>query len=83
MPDDVWYGSSTCSLSSDEMSIKKGVNGDVYKHWPCCPEKAMAIEVSNQPTPSPGPEVAGVTKIKAVEAVGGKKGKYLMYAGYV
>ncbi|KAL3448125.1 major facilitator superfamily domain-containing protein [Aspergillus insuetus] len=81
MPDDVWYGSSTCSLSSDEMSIKRGVNGDVYKHWPCYPEKAMAIEVSNQPTPSSGPEVAGVTKIKAVEAVGGKKGKYLMYAG--
>ncbi|KAL2823831.1 major facilitator superfamily domain-containing protein [Aspergillus cavernicola] len=78
MPDDVWSGSSTCSQSSDGMSVK-GMN-EFDKSWSCC-EKDMDVEVNVKIPSNVAPEVAGVTKIKAVEAVGGKKGKYFMYAG--
>jgi hypothetical protein len=81
MPDDVWSGSSTCSLSSDGLSIIKG-RQEFYKAWPSHPEKNMDIEVHKQ-AHNEALEVPGVTKIKAFEAVGGKKGKYFMYAGYV
>ncbi|KAL4864426.1 hypothetical protein BDV12DRAFT_11606 [Aspergillus spectabilis] len=79
MPDDVWSGSSTCSLSSDGLSIIKG-RQDFYKAWPSRPEKNVDIEVDKQ-AHNEALEVPGVIKIKAVEAVGGKKGKYFMYAG--
>ncbi|RDW68935.1 putative siderochrome-iron transporter [Aspergillus mulundensis] len=80
MLDDVWAGSSTCSLSSDGISVEK-MKQEFHKAWPQCPEKAMDFEVNEKPPQDEPVEVAGVTKIKAVEAVGGKKGKYFMYAG--
>ncbi|KAL3469937.1 major facilitator superfamily domain-containing protein [Aspergillus californicus] len=78
MPDDVSSGSSTCSQStrsSDEIAVQKARN-EFYKR-PHYPKKVANVEVNAKPAS----EVAGVTKIKAVEAVGGKKGKYFMYAG--
>ncbi|KAL4924858.1 putative siderochrome-iron transporter [Aspergillus undulatus] len=83
MPDDVRPGSSTCSLSSDGISIKKQ---EFLNAWLSYPEKDMDIEVNekqvNEKPPQNEPvEAAGVTKIKAVEAVGRTKGKYVMYAG--
>ncbi|KAL2867642.1 putative siderochrome-iron transporter [Aspergillus lucknowensis] len=81
MPDDVWSGSSTCSLSSDKMSVQKGMNGKIHSHWPRCAEKGMGVEVSEENPQNVTSEVAGVSKIKAVEAVGGRKGRYFMYAG--
>lgn len=84
MPDDASSGSSTCSLSSDDISVKEVIKQQYQKSWQVyhgrapdleSNEKASQVE-SNDPV-----EVAGVTKIKAVEAVGGKTGKYFMYAG--
>ncbi|KAL4885728.1 major facilitator superfamily domain-containing protein [Aspergillus karnatakaensis] len=80
MPDDVWSGSSTCSLSSDGLSIIKG-REEFYKQWHRGPEKSMDVKVNDKQPQNDALEVPGVTKIKAVEAVGGKKGKYFLYAG--
>ncbi|KAL4804713.1 major facilitator superfamily domain-containing protein [Aspergillus unguis] len=86
MPDDVWSGSSTCSLASDGSSVREVIKQQYHKSWPFYHGKALDIGVSEkQPRLESDStledEVPGVTKIKAVEAVGGKKGKYLMYAG--
>ncbi|KAI9368329.1 major facilitator superfamily domain-containing protein [Aspergillus egyptiacus] len=80
MPDDVWSDSSTGSLSSDGMSVKHGTD-DFQKTWPCCAEKAMGLEINEKAPSHEAAEVSGVSKIKAVEALGGKKGRYFMYAG--
>ncbi|KAL4912862.1 major facilitator superfamily domain-containing protein [Aspergillus aurantiobrunneus] len=77
MPDDVWSGSSTCSQSSDGLSVKM----DFHTSWPRCRGKEMDLEINEKTPHTDTVEVAGVTKIKAVEAVGGKTGKYFMYAG--
>lgn len=42
-------------------------------------EKQAGIEV--QVTEGPVPESSGIAKIEAVEAVGGRKGRYFLYAG--
>ncbi|KAL4905508.1 hypothetical protein BDW74DRAFT_17577 [Aspergillus multicolor] len=82
MLDDVWTGNSTCSLSSDGISVEKmQAKQEFHKAWPQYPGKDMDLEINEQPPQDEPVEVAGVTKIKAVEAVGGKKGKYFMYAG--
>ncbi|KAL4998936.1 major facilitator superfamily domain-containing protein [Aspergillus recurvatus] len=80
MPGDVWSGSSTCSMSSDEISVKR-MKQRSHKNWPYSWAKAIEPEVTEKTPQTEAAEVAGVTKIKAVEAVGGKEGKYLMYAG--
>ncbi|KAL4736978.1 major facilitator superfamily domain-containing protein [Aspergillus similis] len=80
MPDDVWSGSSTCSLSSDDLSIKR-MKQQSHKNWPYSWAKNVDPVITEKTRKDEAAEVAGVTKIKAVEAVGGKKGKYLMYAG--
>ncbi|OJJ07564.1 hypothetical protein ASPVEDRAFT_370275 [Aspergillus versicolor CBS 583.65] len=81
MPDDVWSGSSTCSLSSDGMSVRKEMRTEFHRAWPRCTAKEMDLEINEKMPHDETTEVAGVTKIKAVEAVGGKTGKYIMYAG--
>lgn len=84
MPDDASSGSSTCSLSSDDISVKEVIKQQYQKSWQVYHGRAPDLEsnekVSQVETNDPV-EVAGVTKIKAVEAVGGKTGKYFMYAG--
>ncbi|KAL4972939.1 major facilitator superfamily domain-containing protein [Aspergillus desertorum] len=83
MPDDVWSGSSTCSVSSDEICVKR-MKQQSHKNWPYSWAKNMDLEITEkapQNEAAEAAEFAGVTKIKAVEAVGGKKGKYLMCAG--
>lgn len=42
-------------------------------------EKQVGIEV--EVTEEPVPEASGIAKIEAVEAVGGRKGRYFLYAG--
>ncbi|KAL5342132.1 major facilitator superfamily domain-containing protein [Aspergillus crustosus] len=81
MPDDVWSGSSMCSQSTDALSINKWMEGHFAQTWPYGPEKIMEAHTSDKQPHDEVEEVPGVTKIKAVEAVGGKKGKYFLYAG--
>lgn len=42
-------------------------------------EKQVGIEV--EVAEEPVPEASGIAKIEAVEAVGGRKGRYFLYAG--
>lgn len=56
---------------------------EFHRAWPRCTAKEMDLEINEKMAHDETTEVAGVTKIKAVEAVGGKTGKYIMYAGYV
>lgn len=47
-----------------------------------CDEKLRDYEVNVQES-DPAVPATGAAKIEAVEAVGGRKGRYLLYAGYV
>lgn len=65
------------------MSVRKDMTTGFHRAWPRCAAKEMDLEINEKIPQNDTAEVAGVTKIKAVEAVGGKTGKYIMYAGYV
>ncbi|KAL4784991.1 major facilitator superfamily domain-containing protein [Aspergillus varians] len=83
MPHDAWAGSSTCSLSSDGVSVNKEVRPGFHRSWHRCIEKDVDLDFHEKTPHVETVEVAGVTKIKAVEAVGGRTGLYFMGAGLV
>ncbi|KKK25239.1 siderochrome-iron transporter [Aspergillus rambellii] len=57
------------------------MDGGFREAWPCCDEKHVDVDVFDGQSQNVKLEAAGVSKIKAVEAVGGRKGRYFMYAG--
>ncbi|KKK25968.1 siderochrome-iron transporter [Aspergillus ochraceoroseus] len=57
------------------------MDGGFREAWPCCDEKHVDVDVFDGQSQNVKLGAAGVSKIKAVEAVGGRKGRYFMYAG--
>lgn len=46
-------------------------------------EKHNAVDVTIHESSAAFPDATGASKIQAAEAVSGRKGRYLLYAGYV